>query len=253
MARRVRKRTRYGASKYAAFHLLLARWARLYAQAKSYRYVTLGGTELRDCLSLAFVDSRLVSHAVSFEEDLGRHKLAVTTSELLGDRVTVTCVAGNVFEVERETENPHLFFIDLEGSCQGADLPQQFGNMLSSETLREGDCALITSYLGRNVGERKLLARYDSEYRVLGIERREEQLRAYRRHHPSFTMFRALEGAELTRVLSVRCFGQVEYQGSSPMGLYGFTVEAGTTELRDLVNDVPFLHISELSAAAEAS
>src|SRR5262245_55091925 len=93
MAQGQKTRTVYGPYKYAAFHLLLARWIRHYALVNPYRYVTLGGTELRDVQSMFFIDPGLATRALSFESNHERYLLAegaaqrVQTVELRAETV----------------------------------------------------------------------------------------------------------------------------------------------------------------------
>jgi hypothetical protein len=55
---------------------MLCRWFRKFAQPVAYRYITLGGTELRDVQSINFVDSAFASDSVSYESDQERYALA---------------------------------------------------------------------------------------------------------------------------------------------------------------------------------
>jgi len=77
------RRLAYAGNKYASFDLLLCRWLRHHAQAAPYQYVTLGGTECRDVVSVHFVDPDLLGQAVSFEGDAGQFALATRTAAAL--------------------------------------------------------------------------------------------------------------------------------------------------------------------------
>src|SRR6516165_9162565 len=78
------RRLNYPGNKYAALHLLLCRWLRHHSQQHPYQYVTLGGTELRDVISLNFVDLNLLIQAFSFEGNAARFALASQTAHALG-------------------------------------------------------------------------------------------------------------------------------------------------------------------------
>src|SRR5436309_1660048 len=98
MARANVNRTIYGPNKYAAFHLLLARWLRHHAQRGEYRYVTLGGTELKDAQSLHFIDPLLIGRAISFETEESREAIALQTSRQLSKLgVNIEVVGQNIF------------------------------------------------------------------------------------------------------------------------------------------------------------
>jgi hypothetical protein len=51
------------------------------------------------------------------------------------------------------------------------------------------------------------------------------------------TLFKALCLNGIQSELSLRCFGAVKYRDGAPMGIYGYTVSAGKTELATIVND----------------
>src|SRR5688500_14123846 len=120
----------FGNHKYIAFNLLLARWARAYAQGAGYQYVTLGGTELRDIAYLEFVDSLLTVGAVSYEADRERFKLAEESAVRMRATGKLLSVRNeDFFQYRRTADIPHLFFLDLEGmclSCHHADFPRLF-------------------------------------------------------------------------------------------------------------------------------
>src|SRR5687768_14111216 len=104
-------RLHYGPRKYAALHLLLARWLRVYAdRAQQYCYVTLGGTELRDVQSLRFVNQGLSAMVVSFEEAKGRYKLALEAAERLNaNGYEIDVQSGTFFSYKRRSELPHIY------------------------------------------------------------------------------------------------------------------------------------------------
>src|SRR5438034_385744 len=111
------RRLAYPGNKYAAFHLLLCRWLRHHAQAVPYQYVTLGGTEFRDVISVHFVDPDLLGQAISFEGDAGRFALASQTAAALrAGGMQIEVQHGNIFSTfTRQTDAPHIFFLDLLG------------------------------------------------------------------------------------------------------------------------------------------
>src|SRR6478752_6259938 len=110
-------RLEFGPKKYAALHLLLCRWIRLYGEpGGSYCYVTLGGTELRDIESLRFVDPKLTSSIWSYETNLDRYGLAQQrAAELASVGIVVDLKHATLFSHQRASELPHIFFVDLEG------------------------------------------------------------------------------------------------------------------------------------------
>jgi hypothetical protein len=237
-------RLQYGPRKYAALHLLLARWLRLYAdRSRKYCYVTLGGTELRDIQSLRFVDAGLATAIVSYEEDATRYRLAVETANKLREMGTAIDVQyGTFFSHKRRSDLPHIYFLDLPGVCAWSDYDIQFARMFQDETIRENDCLLITSHLGHNPGWDAVRKQFSGELAALGIDEKDQKkLRmTYRTAHPTMTLFKALCRNRLEGELALRCFGIVKYndEGRSPMGLYGYSIAGGMTVLRSFVDDV---------------
>lgn len=235
----------FGPFKYAAFHLLLAKWIRHYAPLGECVYVTLGGTELRDAQNFHFIDPRLATDAVSYEEDRERHALAEQSAEKLAAAgVAVRIEHGSFFDYVRNSDLPHLFFLDLEGNCacSSADYHLRFADMFQNGTLREGDSLLITSYLGRNVGWERLYQRFDAEFRILQLPDEAAKRLWYRRAHPSFTLFKALTSVDLQNELLLSCFGAVEYRDRSPMAIYGYTISAGQTRFLEFIRNTPHFH-----------
>src|SRR3954447_24652700 len=91
------RRLTYPGNKYAALHLLLCRWLRHYAQPQPYQYVTLGGTEFRDVISLHFVDPNLLVDALSFEGNRARFALATQRAQTLGQGgIQIQVRQGNI-------------------------------------------------------------------------------------------------------------------------------------------------------------
>jgi len=237
-------RTRFGPNKYAALHLLLSRWLRNYAKGACYHYVTLGGTELKDCQSLHFIDPGLTTSLVSFESASDRHQYAVATAKQLDPLgIGVTTRKGDIFDFTRESEGPHLFFFDFTGTCTHADLIVKFGRLFADGRLRENDALFVTSYLGRNLGWTRVLGAFDAEFRIIGVSDFEKKKLSYRRAHPSFTLFRALCSSNMQADLLLRCFGCVEYRDSSKMGVYGYVLEKGMTDFPDFIKNAPYFDV----------
>lgn len=238
------ERTVFGGTKYAAYHLMLCRWLRAFSAEGEYCYVTLGGTELRDVQNMYFIDTRLLRPAISWEARADRYALALETQHALeAQGVVIDLRHGSIFTYIREAEKPHIFFMDLPGTCAAADYDTQFGRMLQDETIREGDVVFITSYLGRNKGWKKICAGYATEFNILGVATVEEKKRCYRRAHPSFTLFRALSETSLATEIRLRCFGFVEYHDTSTMGIYGYVVEGGQTVFAQFISETPCFDI----------
>ncbi len=236
------RRLSYPGNKYAAFHLLLCRWLRHHAQPTSYQYVTLGGTEFRDAVSLHFVDPELLGQALSFEGHGGRFTIASETAARLREGgMQIEVRRGNILTTfTRQSETPHLFFIDLLGICAFGDYVERFGVMFQNETIRERDCLLITSYLPARVGWPRVYTTFEGEFRLLGAGTVAEKKTCYTRHHPSFTLYRALRRVDLQDTLALTCFGGVAYRGKSSMGVFGYTVEPGSTRLDTFANNSPW-------------
>jgi hypothetical protein len=234
-------RLEYGPKKYAALHLMLCRWIRLYgAPSASYCYVTLGGTELKDIESLRFVDAKLTSSVWSYEERLDRHELAQdSASELIASGMALDVRHASIFSHERTSELPHIFFLDILGICAWSDYHQRFAAMFQNEVIREGDCLLITSHLGHHPGFDEIRKHFGGELAVLGIDEndRDRVRGVYRRAHPTMTLFKALYLNGIQSELSLRCFGIVKYRDGAPMAIYGYHVSSGKTDLASFVND----------------
>jgi hypothetical protein len=241
-----KRRTTYGGGKYAAFHLLLARMFRLFAPTDQlYKYVTFGGTELRDTRTVHFIDSRLLESAVSFEAEDARYKLAAKTADgLRAGGPDVEVINDNFFEAftRPNTESRHCFFIDFEGRCAFSDIHVPFSRMFRKDYIAEDDFLLITSFLGgrkKNLWE-EVAKEYDAEFRILGITKLEEKKAIYRACHPSFTLRRALAEVGMQDELAITCFGFVAYLDTSPMGVYGYSIGTGRTELHAFLNTPRF-------------
>ncbi len=241
MAAKSSVRLAFGPNKYAALHLLLCRWLRLYGdRGKRYCYVTLGGTELRDIPSLGFVDISLISSVWSYETNAKRFAMAKDSAvELANYGITVDLRHATVWSHRRESDLPHIFFIDLQGICAWSDYDFRFGEMFQNEIIREGDCLLITSHLGHNPGATAIREHFSGEFAVLGIDDRNDVFvrSIFRRAHPTMTLFKALCLNGIQSELALRCFGIVKYRDGTPMGIYGYAISAGKTDLATFVGD----------------
>lgn len=238
------KRLNYGPAKYAAFHLLLCRWMWNHAHVHPFRYVTLGGTELRDIQSLHYVDGTCAAGIVSYEFQDAECDFARSTSARLQQvGVNVEIRQGNIFSFERQSEEPHLFFIDLKGCCALADYDEQFASLLSGGHVRLGDSILVTSHLGARRGWNTLLTAFGAELDALEVQGIHARKLWFRRAHPTFTLFRALHRIGYHREIRLNCFGCVEYRDKSPMSILGYTVTNGTTSFPELVRQTPYFHV----------
>lgn len=231
----------FGPKKYAALHLMLCRWLRLYGQHDAaYCYVTLGGTELRDIKSLGFVDISLMSSVWSYETKKGRFESAkARATELVTCGIHVDLRHATLWSHKRSSDLPHIFFIDLEGVCAWSDYDQRFAELFQNEIIREGDCLLVTSHLGHNPGAPAIRQHFGGEFAVLGIDDSNPEVvrNVYRRAHPTMTLFKALSLNGIQSELSVRCFGMVKYRDTTPMGIYGYAIGTGATDLSSFVDD----------------
>ena len=231
----------YGPKKYAALHLLLCRWLRLFGTpAAEYCYVTLGGTELKDIESLRFVDPKLTSIVWSYETDPGRYKLAQQrATELAAGGLNITLQCATIFSHKRTCNLPHIYFVDLPGICAFSDYDQRFADLFQNEIIREGDCLIITSHIVPRPGLDRVREHFGGEFAVLGVDDSNTKLvkSVFRRAHPSMTLFKALSLNGIQSELALRCFGAVKYRDCAPMGLYGYSVSSGSTELSTFITD----------------
>jgi hypothetical protein len=234
-------RLAYGPKKYAALHLLLCRWIRLHGTPEaSYCYVTLGGTELRDIESLRFVDARLTSSVWSYEDEADRHGLAQkNAAKLIAAGTALELRHASIFSHKRSSELPHIFFVDILGIFAWGDYDRLFAAMFQNQVIREGDCLLITSHLGHRPGLDAVRKQFSGEFAVLGIDENNDKLvrGIFRRAHPTMTLYKALCLNGIQSELSLHCFGAVKYRDGTPMGIYGYTVSPGRTQLGTFVSD----------------
>jgi len=206
----------------------------------NYCYITLGGTELKDIESLRFVDRKLTSNVWSYETDHNRYNLARSRAdELAASGIAIDLQYATVFSHRRASDFPHIFFVDLEGICAWGDYDRCFAEMFQNAVIREGDCLLITSHLGHRPGLDKIREHFSGELAVLGIDENDQNIvrNVFRRAHPTMTLFKALSLNGIQSELALHCFGAVKYRDRAPMGIYGYAVSAGTTELAAFVGD----------------
>jgi len=241
------KRLKYGPNKYAALNLMLARWARNWAvQTESYAYITLGGTEFFDVANLAWVDRQLVKAICSYESSNERYALAKENERrLVEKRLSVRLVLGDIFDYARATDDRHIYFIDLEGTCRPSEYRPLFQSWFQNNNIRPDDFILITSYSGRNPGWEKVLEPFDAEFRFLQVATLSEKQRIYKLAHPLFVLYEALQSAGMDDELKLDCVGVVAYKDKSPMRIYGIVCQEGETKLETLVRSVPYFEITK--------
>ena len=243
------KRLKFGANKYYALNLMLARWLRHHAlQGSQYHYVTLGGTELHDIVNAGWIDRLLISAVSSYETDEETAALAQATANQLATKgVHVSVINEDIFTYRRDSETPHIFFLDLFQPCRPTPYLRHFSDWFLHDVLRPGDLLLITSYLGRNPGWTKVLQDYDAEFRQLRYEIFAQQKELYHLAHPLLVLHRALTETGLQEEVALRALGTIRYFDTSTMGLYGITLQDGVTTLSELLTNVPFWNTSHSS------
>ena len=240
----------FGARKYIAFSMMVARWL-------SYRpsivdpvcYVTMGGTEMFDALALAWVNERLVSSVVSYEQDRNRFRLALATAESIRKLgIDVEVRQDDYFTYRRHTAGTNIYYVDLLGTLGNAQYYDVFRNWFVDEVILPGDLILITSYLGRNKGWERVLRAYEQEFRFLKVSGLAERKEMYAAVYPGFVLRRGLQALGLDRELRLDCLGHIRYRDTSPMGLYGFVCEEGVTDLATMVCNVRQFNCNSVGA-----
>src|SRR5207249_4008866 len=122
MAKTKNPRTCYEPEKYISFMLVFGRWIRFFAQQDSYKYVTLGGTELRDIQLVYLIDPLLATSPTSFETSKERYAIAVESAEQLKARgCVIQILHENVFDYSCTDNAPHIFFFDTLGIFAWSD------------------------------------------------------------------------------------------------------------------------------------
>lgn len=251
-------RLKFGKQKYVALHLMLAKWFLHHADSsKKFAYVTLGGTELRDVQSLAFIGSGRIAAYTSFESD---HKFfkgaqaAAQRLETLGIQVALEKQSIFSFKRTLKPDVPHIFFVDLLGICAWGDYDRQFGDLFLNNYIREGDLLIITSHLGHNPGWDKVAEHFSAQFSILRADDASKQRNLFRKAHPSMTLHRGLEMNSLCSEVRVSCFGAIRYKDTTPMGLFGYAILSGSTDLRTLVNysDIGYFDVNEHTSVRPA-
>lgn len=238
------KQLNYGPAKYAAFHLLLCRWLRQHVQPGQFHYITLGGTEMRDIQSLFYIDQQCTSSIVSFELHRAEHLLALATQERLNAvGLQIEVRRSDLFAFQRNGDEPYLFFLDVKGCFVMSQYDEKLAELLLDNRLRPGDSLLITSHLGARRGWGNLLAEYSDELNTLQVTGLQNRKNCFRRSHPSFTLFRALDRIGYQNDVAIRCFGCIEYRDKTPMSIFGYTVAEGMTSFTELVQNAPYFHV----------
>jgi len=232
------RRLFFGYNKYAALNLVVAKWIKMFAPSQSYRYITLGGTELQDVANIAWVDNQLTSQVISYEQDPKKHKVATGVATRFKQQgINVDVVRDDIFSYRRgASDAAHIFFLDCLGVCSPDPYTREFKIWFENDVIRPGDLILITSYLGRNPGWQRVLRQYDPEFRILRINSFEQQKQLYEIVHPLFVLLRAVIDAGLKQELALQCFGSVKYRDSSTMGVYGIICQEKTNDRGSLAS-----------------
>jgi hypothetical protein len=231
---------KFGGRKYAAYNLLVAKWMSLQeCPLGDFNYITMGGTELYDVANFWWASGGSEQQFHSFEEQPHRFILAKQRAdEYKSHGVNVHVVNDDLFDYQRSSENTHIFFVDLEGVC-GMPYCTAFQKWFTESILQPGDLLIITSYLGRNPGWTRVLAPFDTEFRMLKVANHEDRKHLYEAMHPAFVLYRALRYSGLHTDLNLQCIGHVRYRDKSPMGIYGFICADGETKFSELMHGVP--------------
>jgi hypothetical protein len=230
----------FGKGKYAALNLVLAKWLRHYAKPKrKYSYVTLGGTELYDVNNIAWIDEKLVDVVLTYEQIPDRYAIALKSATTVrSHNINIEVLEEDIFQYGRNFNGGHIYFFDFEGTFAGELYQQKFQQWFDDQIIKAGDLLIITSYLGRNPGWVQKLDQFEGIFRKLRIESFEERIRLYVSAHPSFLLHDALRKSGRDDEIKLNNFGFVKYYDSSPMGLYAFACETGSTDLRHMVEQI---------------
>lgn len=242
------KRLKFGIKghKYLALSLLLAKWMRRYASSKSYCYVTLGGTELSDAMIVSWIDTGLATNVLSYEQDPDRYKLAVDMRQQLSSKgIEIEVIKEDIFSYRRHVEAPHIFYLDLLGTCKLDPYKRLFKTWFEADVIQPNDLILITSCVGRKPGWERVLSPFDSEFRLLRTDSMDMKKRLYDAAHPFLVLRRALTEAGLHEELNLRFVGSVKYRDSMVMGLYGVVCEelaSSPPDLGSAMSEVSFFN-----------
>lgn len=228
----------FGANKYAAFNLLMAKWIRFFAiSERSYCYVTLGGVNLHDLACLYWVDKQLVSKVISFESDMANYKEALKTQDRLrASGLSVEIRHQDIFEYRRESPDPHILFVDLPESLSIQQHQRYFTEWFEEGVVQPNDFVVITSTLQRGVKRTKVIQSYDADFRVLLQSNQdamtyEDRNRIYEIAHPLFIMHSSLRAAGLNDEIMLEPVGSVKYRDKFNLGVYGIACREGYKDL----------------------
>jgi hypothetical protein len=233
----------FGPKKYVAFHMMLAKWLRSFADSsQAYCYVTLGGTELYDIANIYWVDNRMAYSVLSYEEDPDRFVLANEKAKQFKEKgITISIIKEDIFNYRRSMVGPHIYYLDLLGICSRASYQIDFQAWFEKDVIQPGDLLLITSNLGRRQGWQKMLAPFQGDFTYLKVDDEEKMKGLYEVAHPLFVLARALLDAGLASELSLRPLGCVKYRDKRTlMALYGVICENGSADLWNIIRNVPY-------------
>ncbi len=236
----------FGPCKYAAFNLMLARWTRHFAAPnRSYVYVTLGGANLHDVAFLSWINGRFISKAYSYEIDAANHALAAeAAARLLEREITVELRNEDVFTYVRDSDDPHIFYIDLPETLSTPVHGESFWNWFKGGTVRAGDLLMLTSTLQRGAGRKKQLQDFENDFSVLRqlgmlVDNSVDSLNAtFEMAHPFFVLHRALRDAGVDDQIMLRSVGFVKYRDNFTLGLYGIACLDGAMDFRETIRNV---------------
>jgi hypothetical protein len=237
------KPTNYGAGKYAALDLMLARWLRTGGVSRqAHDYVTLGGTELFDIANINWIDRDLVDSFVSYEQEKPKFELAKETADRFREKgIKIEILNDDIFQYRRDEDNekPHVYYVDVTGVFWRRPYQVVFKTWFDRDVIQPGDLILITSYLGFRIPMNDRLVEFEAEFLKLRISHRDEKLRSYEALHPLFVLARALIDAGLQDQIKIRCLGCIKYRANKErMGLYGLVCEDGQAGLASMASAV---------------
>lgn len=223
------------------------------------RYVTMGGSELFDIANVMWVGRHFVEEALSFESNKSVFNTATRVRNLYeANGLKVDVANDDFFSYERTSKLPHVYFVDLKGTFT-IQYVEPIKEWLANEIFVPGDVMFITSIQARYPLE-KAFNDFQGEYAFLGVADKKEKQRIYYEAHPSFILARALREARREKEIELIPLGCIKYNDireaeedegreeaekagkkvrdestTSPMGIYGFLLDDGITDLRRLV------------------
>lgn len=230
--------TTFGDAKYAAFNLMVARWlSRNQAIAAEHNYVTVAGSQLHDVLNLAWINGRLARRVVAYEQDTNRWKKADQRARSLGDLgVQIDVLRDDYFTYERDSDAPHIFYIDVPGVISNSHHGEQLKSWFVQGVIQPGDLLLITSSLRVGSDWKTAVEPFEGEFMFLGIRDDERRKELFELAHPGLVLLRALRRSGRDAEVRLDALGSIRYVSRTvAMGLYGFECLEGRTELSELV------------------